>query len=591
MLKLISYFLLVSACLFLFSQEMLAQDFEWFEVSGGTRSDKGTQIIADNDGNTYITGYYNEQGFFGPFDTGFSFQSSKEVYVAKMDPNGNYLWVSNGLNYYDDRGLGLCLDPQGNVYVTGTCWGGLDWGSLSVYNSTSYTDQIFVVKLDNNGNEIWMKNAGNDDGTVSFGTNENGDPQTLYQDDHGQDLACDSNGNIYVTGFLSNISSQQQVATFDGITVQLAPEDSTGFVAKLSNDGNWIWVETFGGEFEQRDIAITVDDDDNVYLTGAFSGTQSFGPHVMTANGESDIYVTKVDSDGNFLWARQAGGSLKDVGIDVCYGHSGFIYITGEFRDLGTFGTTILDNFGGPSGRDIFVAKMSKSGDWIWANQAGSTKGRDRGNGIVANKQGNIFVTGQFSSETYFGSNTVDSNGDSVTVFIAGIDTLGAWRWVQTGGGPEYDRGADITCDTSCNVWVHGYIDNAATFGPFSESPVWDKDAFTVKLNNACFDYSTPPEEPETEQCTLLSTNIITANGDNLNDVYFFAEQCNVEIEAVVVNRWGNIVFETTDPSIGWDGTNQRGTPVSEGVYFYRVKTNFSEMTNEEISGFIHVVR
>ena len=246
MLKLISYFLLVSACLFLFSQEMLAQDFEWFEVSGGTRSDKGTQIIADNDGNTYITGYYNEQGFFGPFDTGFSFQSSKEVYVAKMDPNGNYLWVSNGLNYYDDRGLGLCLDPQGNVYVTGTCWGGLDWGSLSVYNSTSYTDQIFVVKLDNNGNEIWMKNAGNDDGTVSFGTNENGDPQTLYQDDHGQDLACDSNGNIYVTGFLSNISSQQQVATFDGITVQLAPEDSTGFVAKLSNDGNWIWVKTFG---------------------------------------------------------------------------------------------------------------------------------------------------------------------------------------------------------------------------------------------------------------------------------------------------------------------------------------------------------
>lgn len=71
MLKLISYFFLVSTCLFLFSQEMLAQDFEWFEVSGGTRSDKGTQIIADDDGNTYITGYYNEQGFFGPFDTGF----------------------------------------------------------------------------------------------------------------------------------------------------------------------------------------------------------------------------------------------------------------------------------------------------------------------------------------------------------------------------------------------------------------------------------------------------------------------------------------------------------------------------------------
>ena len=189
MSKQLSRFSLILVCFIAFIQTVTAQDFEWFEASGGTRSDKGTQIVADEDGNTYITGYYNEQGFFGPFDTGFSFSSSKEVYVAKMDPDGNYLWVTNGLNYFDDRGLGLCLDPQGNVYVTGTCWGGLDWGSLSVYSPSGWTDQIFVLKLDNNGNEIWMKNAGNDDGTVSFGTNENGDPQTLYQDDHGQDLA------------------------------------------------------------------------------------------------------------------------------------------------------------------------------------------------------------------------------------------------------------------------------------------------------------------------------------------------------------------------------------------------------------------
>ena len=70
------------------------------------------------------------------------------------DSNGNFLWVKNGVNYYDDRGLGLCVDPVGNVYVTGTCWGGLDWGALSVYNSTSYTDQIFVVKFSGTANQM-----------------------------------------------------------------------------------------------------------------------------------------------------------------------------------------------------------------------------------------------------------------------------------------------------------------------------------------------------------------------------------------------------------------------------------------------------
>lgn len=575
----------------LFCNDSIAQDYAWLITAGGDRSDKGTHIVADADGYTYITGYYNEIADFGPFNTGFSYPHSKEVYVAKIDPDGNYVWVRNGTNYYDDRGLGLCLDPDGNVYVTGTCWGGLVFGGFSVYNTTSYTDQIFVIKLDNDGNAIWLKNAGNDDGTVTWGTNENGGPQTLYQDDHGQDLVSDSQGNIYVTGFMSNNDTQAHNATFDGILVPLPPQDSTAFVAKLSNDGVWQWVQTFGGEFEQRDIAITVDDDDNVYMTGAFETTQNFGPHVMTANGECDIYVTKVDSDGNFLWAIQAGSDDKDVGIDICYGHDDHMYLTGEFRDSAYFGNNLLDNYGGSKGKDIFVAKITKDGNWVWVNQAGSKKGSDRGNGIIANKQGNIFVTGQFSGNATFGAHEVASNGDSVTVFIAGIDTMGAWRWVKTGGGPGYDRGNDVACDEACNVWATGYYDEWATFESFSANTNASKEVFNLKIADACFGYS--PEEigPGNEMCTLLEANVITANNDNINDIFYFADYCNIPIEAKIVNRWGNVVFETNDPSVGWDGTDTHGRPVAEGVYFYRIKTQFSIYPDEEVSGYIHIIR
>ena len=91
--------------------EIHSQTFEWINTAGGIKSDKGTKTVTDSDGNIYMTGYYNEEANFGPFNTGFSYTASKEAYVAKVDSNGNFLWVKNGVNYYDDRGLGLCVDP------------------------------------------------------------------------------------------------------------------------------------------------------------------------------------------------------------------------------------------------------------------------------------------------------------------------------------------------------------------------------------------------------------------------------------------------------------------------------------------------
>ena len=573
----ILFYLCISASLF-------AQNFEWISTAGGLKSDKGTTIAVDGDGNTFITGYYNEEADFGPLNTGYSFDSSKEVFVAKMDPNGNYLWVVNGLNYYDDRGLGLCLDPMGNVYVTGTCWGGLEFGPLTVYNSTSYTDQIFVTKIDTGGNVIWMKNAGVDE---NFGF--------PYNDDHGLDLASDSQGNIYVTGFLSNSGPINTPATFDGIMIDMAPEDTLAFVAKLSNDGNWQWVQTFQGIVDHRDNGIGVDDEDNIYVTGGFNGTKNFGGINLTSDGEIDIYVIKYDSTGIFQWAVQAGGVRSDRGNAIVDGHDGFMYVAGEFRDICYFGSQFLDNYGGPGGRDIFVAKLSKEGSWSWANKAGSKKGSDRANSIAANSNGNIFVTGQYSSEANFGVNEIDSNGDSVQVFIAGIDTLGVWRWVKQGGSSQHDRGNGIDVDDDCNVYVVGYFEDTITFEGSQQIINKGKDIFTTKLSDACFGYDTPlpPGEPipEPEVCVLKSSNTFTPNGDGANELLDFTTDCNVPIEAYVINRWGELVFKSFDSSIAWDGTSLNGTPVSDGTYFYSVKALFENEPIQEIHGWITLVR
>lgn len=571
-----------------------SQTTEWIINAGLTGSDKGTTIKVDANGFTYITGYYNSEANFGPLYTGYSFDSSKEVYVAKIDPAGNYVWVKNGINYYDDRGLGLCLDPAGNVYVTGTCWGGLDFGALSVYNSSSYTDQIFVIKLDNDGNEIWMKNAGNSDGSIGSGINENGLPQTLYQDDHGQDLISDSQGNIYVTGFLSNIDGAPHDAMFDALSVPLPPFDSLAFLAKMDNDGNWQWVQTFEGIHQHRDNAVAVDNDDNVYVTGGFIGTKTFGTSSLTSAGGEDIYVVKYDGDGNFMQVSQAGGLLDDRGDAITFGNDNTMYVGGEFRDTAYFDAQYLNNYGSAGGRDGFVARMTKDGQWMWATKAGSKKGKDRVTGLCANDQGNIFVSGQFSSDASFGFFPISSNGDSVQAFIAGIDTLGNWHWVLGGGGSDFDRAASVDVN-GCDVYFTGYFTNTMTFDGQSITPSQGKDIFNGKISDACFSSTPPeppaPEEPEEPHCDLLATNVFTPNGDDINDMLYFSESCNMDGNVMIFNRWGEVVYESTDLLQSWDGKSKAGQLVKDGTYFYKIEVRPKLGGVEETSGFLTVIR
>ena len=563
-----------------FATTTFSQSFDWLISAGGPLSDKATGIAIDTNGNTYITGYFNEEANFGPFYMPLIDLHSKEVFVAKIDSHGNYLWVKRGSNHYDDRGLGICLDPMGNVYVTGTCWGGLIWGSLSVYNSSAYTDQIFVLKLDSDGNEIWLKNAGID---------ESGYP---YNDDQGFDLASDSNGDIYVTGFLSNNDPSSLYAVFDNIQLLVPAFDSLAFLAKLSNDGAWQWVKTFGGLNGYRDNRITTDDENSVYITGGFIDTQTFGSTILTSFGSSDIYVVKYDSQGNFIFAKNAGGPLEDRGNDIAFDHKDHLYITGEFKAEAAFDNDTINNYGSDDDRDIFVARMSKNGDWDWAKKAGSTGGKDRGNGIVVNDKGNIFVTGQYKGDAKFGGTlTLSSGADSIQVFIAAIDSLGKWKWVLDGGGPDSDRGNGITCDNDCNVYVDGYYSGTVFFNSNTVSAAAGKDMFTLKIKDACFAYDTIVPIPLVTNSEVTVPNIFSPNDDGINDVLIITTKNISALNCKIYNRWGILTGELTKINEGWDGRTTSGLPCKDGVYYYVLIAKDSNNKDYETKGFVQLLR
>lgn len=462
---------------------LTAQNWQWVKNAGGTGSDKASDIATDTDGNSYISGYYNVGQ---PASLTINFGTvtpqtnwGKEGFIAKVNKQGQFLWVNSAIGGYDDRVLGIHVDKvNGYVYATGTQWG---WGPNNnpinfggCYDNATYGqyDQVFVGKFDLNGNCQWLIHGGGE------------------SDDHGYDLSTDRQGNVYLTGFISDSYNLLTPAVFGAYSVYAPPGDSLGFVAKISPSGVYQWVRTFGGTDGERDNRIEVDSAGNVYVAGGFYGTKSFGTTTLTStNGGLDVFVIKYDKNGNYQWVKQAGGNLDDRANGITIDPYQNIFITGEFRDYAIFGTDTVNNNGGPNGRDIFVARLTTSGVWKWVKKAGSDDGGERGNSICSNSKGNIFVTGQFADTAKFGGTISIITSSVVDVFVAAIDSTGKWRWAVKGGGIYEDRGNGIACDDSCYIYTAGYFDANATFGALNVNGYGSKDIFVSKMQSTCFEY------------------------------------------------------------------------------------------------------
>ena len=410
-------------------------------------------------------------GIVPPMDFG------KEGFVSRLNSGGIWMWVRGAIGGWDERVLGLCTDKlNGFIYATGTSWTyPPTFGSCNSVSPGS-ADEIFVGKFDINGNCLWEIGAGSDG------------------DDHGYDLVTDKQGNIFLTGFYGNHYGSGSPAIFGSISSPLPPgNDSMAFVTKISPDGTFQWVKAFGAIDGERDNRIAVDTAGNVYVVGGFHGTKQFGSQTVVSNGETDIFVVKFDNNGNQVWVQTTGSSLDDRANAVTVDYFNNIFITGEFRDMVVFGSDTINNYGGPSGRDIFVAKMRTDGTWAWAKRAGSTGGEERGNSIVANEKGNIFLTGQFTDTAKFGNSiTLVNSTNSPDIFVAAIDTLGKWKWALQAGGIYDERGTGITCD-SCNIFISGYYRDFASFGNVNLNSNGGRDAFVASITNACFEYCTVP--------------------------------------------------------------------------------------------------
>lgn len=426
--------------------------FVWAESAGCNSisyNDQGQGISCDDAGNSYVAGYFAETAVFGSIT--LTSNGPGDIFVAKLSTNGNWLWAKRAGGPNFDYGYAISTDSSGNSYVTGSYIGTADFGAYSL--TSSGNQDVFVAKLDTAGNWLWVSSAG--------GTSV----------DIGKGISLDSSGNSFVTGYF-------KTTAFFGTTELTCSGTEDIFIAKLDISGNWLWAKRSGGTTDDEGRGVSTDSSGNCYVTGYFRGSSNFGSLLSSMDGSKDVFIAKLDTSGNWLWARRAGGSDKDVGWGVSTNSDGISYITGEFMYTAVYGDTSLTSLGV---EDAFIAGLDANGNWLWATRSGST-GDDRGTAISADSGGNCWVTGFYTGTVAFGSTSLTSQGDQ-DVFIARLDSAGNWLGASGAGGADFDYGYAIAAGSGDSGYITGAYQDLANFGDTALSSLGNYDIFAAKLS------------------------------------------------------------------------------------------------------------
>lgn len=296
--------------------------------------------------------------------------------------------------------------------------------------------------------------------------------------DKGEAVATDSQGNVIITGI------------FEG-TAQFGTQSLTSagsndiFVAKYDSEGNLLWAVKAGGTQLDWAKAICTDKNDNIIITGQFSGTATFGTSTTLTAGSTDIFTAKYNSSGVLQWAKKEGGSSVDRGLAVAADTSGNIIVTGDFSGSVSFGSTNLTSAGAA---DVFLLKYNAAGTVQWAKKAGNTV-NDRACAITTDPAGNIYIAGSFGGTVTFGTTTLTATGGSndTDIFTAKFDASGNVVWAKKGGSNSIvvEEARGIAIDNSQNLYVTGLFGGTCAFGGQNITSAGGSDPFLVKYNNS----------------------------------------------------------------------------------------------------------
>ncbi len=522
--------------------------------SSGFMWDKS--IISDSNNNLYVTGAFENTISFGT-TTLISDGAEADIFIAKINSDGNWEWAVKAGGTSFDSAECIAIDLEGKIFVSGSFRGSVDFGTTNLM-SNGISD-IFIAELDQDGN--WLQ-------CIQIGGNEW---------DSGDNITFDSTGHLLITGSFANS------ITF-GSTILTCNDLMSSFIAKMDQQGNWVWAIQINGNdyFGIQDIAI--DNCDNLCMTGSFENQINFDSTILTSIGERDVFVAKTDLNGNWLWVNSAGDENQDITKSIICSPDSKIYLSGYFYNSMSFGTSSMITSNG--NRDIFVAKIDEYGNWIWGLNVGSDS-YDIGYDLSNDLFGNLYVTGYISNSVYFGSNEITSFGNN-DIFIAKLSEELIANFVAKDTSIYLGSQVQFIDDSSLSVlnWFWDF-QNDGIYDSFVQNPTYIYNTigtFNVKLkvSNATFVDSlikesfitveyVPPKLPQNIQIQVSGYDVIIS-----------WDPVTTDINENPFTPDGYFVFMNSDPNNPDDQWSSNFTPLTNythtfGTYlndkmFYKVK-------------------
>jgi len=415
--------------------------------NGGCCDDRALGMHVTPAGDVFITGTFWSSFNIGSCSVPNSQRNSHDNSVlAKVDKDGNCVWVigfggdntSGGCPYpiydADDHSYDVKVDDDGFIYVTGFFSGyDADFDGLTIVNTdwgTDCTPMGYIGKLDSNGNWLWVDKF-------------NGIKDARGSRDNR--LAIDNFSNIYCIGGFENTANYGPYSlTSNG--------EWDAFIFKMNKDGNWLWADKVGSNKSDRANSIAIDICNDVYITGeyrnpmVFSGANaSNGTDTLSHKKKRDIFVAKMNNQGQWKWAKRARSSGTDKSYQMSVDINKQVFVCGTTGGTTGDSTKFSDNLTVPpqiladTTMSSWVAQIDGStntGDWLWGKVAGSnTDDDDRANDICSDGFGNVYAVGFFEDVANFDGILLDATNRKKDIFV--------WKMSMTPGSFTYNNSND----------------------------------------------------------------------------------------------------------------------------------------------------
>jgi hypothetical protein len=443
-----------------------------FALAVANTSQAARSVAVDAEENVYVAGAFaGRVSLGGELLTSAGFvlpdSGSDDVFLAKYDRYGNHVWSRHFGDASAQAANQVMLDASGDVIVLGRAFGVIDFGTGEL--DAAGTDDIFVAKLRGDGTPVW--------GVILGGI----DP------DRAERMAVDSQGEIWVAGAFTTEADfgtglLQTRGVRDAILLKLGGASGAVELALPIGGGG---IDQFGDKTgDNYGFGVGVHTStteggttDFVYVTGYFSETIQIGagPELASAGGK-DVFLAKLDADGNHIWSQRFGSVLDDLVYDLVVDPvDGHVVITGGFQEEMGFGGAPLTSAGS---FDIFLARLDAGGNHVFSARYGdvadqmdfATFATNTWLSLDLDQDGNIYLAGPLVGTAAFGDTPLTSPEGRMDAFLVKLDRAGNHVHSARYGDPGTQQALDLAVTPSGDVLLVGrFFSDLMDFGPSGE--------------------------------------------------------------------------------------------------------------------------